>query len=215
MSLKLAIMVSGKGSNMSSILQAVKEDRLQASVSLVFSNNPQALALPVAANLGVPTASIGSSGMSRQEHEQSVLKLLAQYEFDYLVLAGYMRILSENFLRPFYDERGFFRIINIHPSLLPAFPGANAYEDAFNYGVRKSGITVHLVDEKVDHGPILAQECFPRVADDTLETFKARGLEVEHRLYPEVLQSIAREGINLLPRQMVKTDSDQRRARVQ
>ncbi|MFX4528027.1 formyltransferase family protein, partial [Acinetobacter baumannii] len=88
------------------------------------------------------------------------------------VLAGYMRILSETFLVHFKDPRGFYRVVNIHPSLLPAFPGKGAYEEAFNYGVKVSGITIHLVDEKVDHGYILAQEAFPRFDDDTLATFK-------------------------------------------
>lgn len=185
---------------MSAILQSMKEGGLDASVSLVFSNNPQAQALSNAQSYGVSTASIASEGLSRKEHEERVLELFADYEIDYVVLAGYMRILSKNFLNRFQDKRGFYRIINIHPSLLPAFPGANAYEDAFNYGVLQSGITVHLVDEKVDHGPILAQECFARLANDTLETFKARGLAVEHRLYPQVLQSIAREGIRFIER---------------
>jgi phosphoribosylglycinamide formyltransferase-1 len=122
---------------------------------------------------------------------------------DFLVLAGYMRILSESFLRAYKDPRGFYRIVNIHPSLLPSFPGKSAYEDAFNYGVKVSGITIHLVDEKVDHGYILAQEAFPRFDDDTLATFKARGLAVEHKLFPEVLQTLANGELSFLTRELV------------
>jgi phosphoribosylglycinamide formyltransferase-1 len=135
--------------------------------------------------------------MTRLEHEEKVRELLQTISFDYIILAGYMRILSPKFLNHFRDPRGFFRVINIHPSLLPAFPGKCAYEDAFNYGVKISGITVHLVDEQVDHGAILAQQSFPRLPDDTLETFKARGLAVEHALYPAVLREISNNGIKM------------------
>jgi folate-dependent phosphoribosylglycinamide formyltransferase PurN len=125
------------------------------------------------------------------------LQELAEYQIDYVVLCGYMRILSPLFLQPFKDPQGFYRVINIHPSYLPSFPGADAYGDAFAAGVTESGITIHLVDEQVDHGPILAQEKFVRLPEDTLETFKARGLAVEHRLYPATLQNISAKGIGL------------------
>ena len=104
------------------------------------------------------------------------------------------------FMKNWHDEAGYFRVVNIHPSLLPAFKGTRGYEDAFNYGVKVSGVTVHLVDEDVDHGPILAQEPFPRFDSDTLESFCARGLSVEHALYPAVLQMIASNGGKLQPR---------------
>lgn len=199
MSIRLAILVSGRGSNMESILRAIKEGELDAKVEIVLSNNPEALALPTARKYGVHAIAVDSKGLSRAEHEERVLKELGEYEIDFVVLAGYMRILTSNFLQQFKHKDGYFRVINIHPSLLPAFPGANAYEDAFKYGVLVSGITVHLADEKVDHGPILAQESFPRLEGDTLDAFKSRGLSVEHKLYPKVLQSIAKHGIRLLP----------------
>lgn len=198
MSLKLAILVSGRGSNMSAILDAIENKELDAEVQIVFSNNPAAAALVGAQKRGVKTATISHRGIAREHHEKQLLELLAQYEIDFVVLAGYMRVLSENFLRAFRHENAYYRIINIHPSLLPAFPGAHAYEDAFAAAVRLSGITVHLVDEKVDHGPILAQEPFERKHDDDLETFRQRGLAVEHRLLPRVLQEIASSGIKLL-----------------
>lgn len=197
MSIRLAILVSGRGSNLESILKAIKDGQLDARVEVVISNNPEALALHIARKYGVHAVAIDSKGMKRADHERLVLAELQQHKIDYLVLAGYMRMLNRAFLQEFKDARGFYRVINVHPSLLPAFPGANAYEEAFNAGVTESGITVHLVDEKMDNGPVLAQEKFPRLAQDTLESFKARGLSVEHRLFPFVLQKIAREGIHL------------------
>lgn len=199
MSIRLAILVSGRGSNMESILRAIKDGELDAKVEIVVSNNPEALALVTARKYGVHAIAVDNKGLSREEHEKRVLSELANYEIDLLVLAGYMRILTSSFLQEFKHKDDYFKVINIHPSLLPAFPGANAYEDAFKYGVLVSGITVHLADEKVDHGPILAQETFSRLENDTLESFKARGLAVEHKLYPRVLQSIAKNGIRLLP----------------
>jgi len=200
MSIKLAVLVSGRGSNLEAILKAIQEGRLDAAVEVVLSNNPGALALEIARKYGVPAVVVESKRLSRQEHEERLLECLDRFSVEYVVLAGYMRVLTPHFLQRFRDRRGYYRVINIHPSLLPAFPGKSAYEDAFAHGVRLSGITVHLVDDLVDHGPILAQEAFPRLDDDTLEAFKERGLAVEHRLYPAVLEAIARTGINLLPR---------------
>ncbi|HEY9714369.1 MAG TPA: phosphoribosylglycinamide formyltransferase [Chroococcales cyanobacterium] len=197
MSLQLVVFVSGRGSNLEAILKAIAERRLDARVNLVVSNDPQAKALDIAREHNVPTAAISNQGLSRKEHEEKVLAALKEVDFDFIVLAGYMRILSAEFLRPFLDRRGYYRIINIHPSLLPAFPGKNAYELAFNYGVKISGITVHLIDEQVDHGAILAQESFQRLPGDTLETFTRRGLAVEHELYPRVLNEIAKHGIEI------------------
>lgn len=199
MSIKLAVLVSGRGSNMAAILEAISENRLDARVQLVISNNADAPALETAATFGVPSRAVASKGLSRLEHERLVIEQLSQFDLDFVVLAGYMRILTPWFLGHFKERAGYYKVINIHPSLLPAFPGKSAYEDAFAYGVRLSGITVHLVDNEVDHGPILAQEVFPRLPDDSLESFKARGLAVEHKLYPQVLESISRQGIKLLP----------------
>lgn len=195
--LSLGILVSGRGSNMAAILQSIKEGRLDARVAVVLSNNPQAQALETAREYGVPAVAIASKGLPREEHERLVLDELFRYELDFVVLAGYMRVLSPLFLQAFADPAGYYRVINIHPSLLPAFPGASGYEDAFAANVPLSGVTVHLVDEKVDHGPILAQRSFAREAGDTLESFKARGLAIEHQIYPAVLQELACGGIEL------------------
>jgi phosphoribosylglycinamide formyltransferase-1 len=173
-------------------------------VEIVISNKPAVGALEIAGRYGVKSRVIENAGMTRKEHEEQVVAELQTHDFDFLVLAGYMRVLSPYFLRHFRDAAGFFKVINIHPSLLPAFPGKDAYADAFAAGLNESGITIHLVDEEVDHGPILAQRKFPRVAGDTLETFKSRGLSVEHALFPEVLQRLAKDGLASILREEVR-----------
>lgn len=197
MSISLAILISGRGSNMKAILEAIAQKNLDARVSVVLSNNPNAAGLEIAKEFGVPTACVPSKGKTREQHETEVLAELQKYKVDFVVLAGYMRVLTPHFLGAFKHDDGYFRVINIHPSLLPDFPGASGYEDAFVAGVTESGITVHLVDEHVDHGPILAQARFQREPGDTIETFKARGLALEHQLFPRVLQQVAKEGIKL------------------
>lgn len=201
MPLNIAILVSGRGSNMSAILDAIKAGRLDAQVKMVLSNNPEAQGLNIARSHGIHAGAIDHKGLKREEHEKKMLGLLCSMEIDFVVLAGYMRVLTPAFLAPFKaasGDRQYFKIINIHPSMLPDFPGAHAYDDAFAAGVAKSGITVHLIDELVDHGPILAQESFDRLPADTLDDFKARGLAVEHKLYPAVLQRISQEGIDAI-----------------
>jgi len=183
---------------MEAILQAVQSGVLNAEIAVVGSNNPEAPALEIAKQFGARTFAVSHKGKTREKHEELISQEILAHGADYVALAGYMRVLTGHFLSRFANPDGNFRVINIHPSLLPAFPGASGYEDAFNYGVRVSGITVHLVDEKVDHGPILAQETFPRLDDDTLETFKARGLALEHKLYSKVLQDIVERGIVIL-----------------
>ncbi|MGD9681280.1 MAG: phosphoribosylglycinamide formyltransferase [Candidatus Obscuribacterales bacterium] len=205
MPIKIAIFVSGRGSNLNAIIQAVEDGRLNASIEVVVSNDPEAPALDLASQHDIKTFALSHKTLKRREHEDKILEHLRQYQIDYVVLAGYMRVLSPHFLKAFHDDRGYFKVINIHPSLLPAFPGTHAYRDAFEYGVKVSGVTVHLVDEKVDHGPILAQEPFPRFPDDTLESFSARGLSVEHALYPAVLEQIARSGIKLTAKETARS----------
>jgi formyltetrahydrofolate-dependent phosphoribosylglycinamide formyltransferase len=183
---------------MEAILKAIKDGELDAKVQVVISNRSEALALPVARNYGVHAVAIDNKGLTRAEHEKRVLQELEFCDVDFLVLSGYMRVLSAEFLNRFKSKHGYCRVINIHPSLLPDFPGVAGYEQAFAAGVPESGITIHLVDEHIDHGPILAQAHFPRLPDDSLETFRARGLALEHVLYPKVLQQIAERGIETL-----------------
>jgi phosphoribosylglycinamide formyltransferase 1 len=197
MSLRLGVLVSGRGSNLEAILRAIKNGELNATVEIVISNRPEAMALMIARNYGVHAIAIDQKGMTRTAHEHRVLEELESHSLDYVVLAGYMRLLSPEFLGRFKHSDGYFKVINIHPSLLPDFPGANAYEDAYNAGVPESGISVHLVDEQMDSGPILAQVKFPRLKQDSLDDFKNRGLRLEHSLFPAVLQDIAQHGIKL------------------
>lgn len=205
MSINIAVLASGRGSNLEAILDAIAAGKLDAKVQLVLVNVPGAGAIEIANKHGVQTAVVPNAGLSRKEHEEKVVAELKKHNLDFVVLAGYMRVLSSAFLANFKDARGFFKVINIHPSLLPAFPGIRGYEEAFEYGVKIAGVTVHLVDEKVDHGPILAQATFSREADDTIESFKARGLKIEHELFPQVLQNIAKDGVTYFKR--LKNDS--------
>lgn len=205
MPLKIAVLASGRGSNLEAILEAVAAGRLDATVKLVLVNVASAGAIDIAKRFEVPYAVVANAGMPRKEHELKVIEELKKHDLDFVVLAGYMRVLSPQFLAEFKDSKGFFRVINIHPSLLPSFPGIRGYEEAYEYGVKVAGVTVHLVDERVDHGPILAQAAFNREVDDTLETFKARGLRIEHDLYPQVLQEIAQKGVSFFSR--VKDDT--------
>ncbi len=207
MPISIAILVSGRGSNMQAILEAKASGALNIEIPVVCSNNEHAAALEIARSHGVEAVAISHKGLTREQHESQLLTALARFDVDYVVLAGYMRILTSTFLSAFSHPDGYFKVVNIHPSLLPAFPGASGYEDAFAYGVRLSGVTVHLVDEQVDHGPILAQESFPRLDDDTLESFKARGLAVEHRIYPAVLGQLSVDGARILVRPEVKEKS--------
>ena len=199
MRLKIAVFVSGRGSNLASIIEAIEAGAMGATIVCVVCNNPDAYAITLAKEHGLEVFVLSHKGMSREEHERKILAHLQTLEVDFVVLAGYMRVLTGTFLQAFREEAGgYYRVTNIHPALLPSFKGANGYEDAFNYGVRVSGITIHLVDEEVDHGPILAQRSFPRLAEDSLHDFRERGLAVEHALYPEVLAAIANNGVESL-----------------
>ncbi|MBS1995139.1 MAG: phosphoribosylglycinamide formyltransferase [Cyanobacteria bacterium SZAS LIN-2] len=195
MRLKIAVFVSGRGSNLEAIIEAIEAGAVGATIVTVVCNSPDAYAVTLAKAHGLDVFVLSHKGMSREAHEAKILEHLKSRDVEFVVLAGYMRVLTGKFLAAFKDPAGYNRVVNIHPTLLPAFKGANGYEDAFAYGVKVSGITIHLVDEQVDHGPILAQRAFPRLADDTLHSFRERGLAVEHALYPEVLAAIANGGV--------------------
>lgn len=196
MPLKIAIMASGRGSNADAILQAVQQGRLDAKVQCLICNVEGAPVLDLAKRAGIQAFLVPHRHLSRADHEARLLECIQQFDIDYLILAGYMRLMTSDFLRAFRAP-DHYRIVNIHPSLLPAFPGPHAYEDAFDYGVKVSGITVHFVDEEMDNGPIILQETFPRLDSDTLEAFRKRGLAIEHQLYPRALQLLAENRIRL------------------
>jgi phosphoribosylglycinamide formyltransferase 1 len=194
MSLKIALLASGRGTNAQAIMSAIRQGTLDAKVECLISNVEGAPVLTLAQQAGIQSYLIPHRHLSRELHEERLIMCLKQYNIDYLVLAGYMRLMTPHFLQAFKAE-DHYRIVNIHPSLLPAFPGPHSYEDAYDYGVKLSGATVHFVDEEIDHGPIILQETFARLDNDTLETFKARGLALEHQLYPKALQLIAENKI--------------------
>lgn len=190
MSIRIALFASGQGSNVEAILEAIRARRLDADPICIVTNQPNAGVIQVAKRFSVPCYIIPSTGLTREAHEEKIIQVVSPLQPDYVVLAGYMRLFTEKFIYAF-NSPGCLRIINIHPALLPDFKGADGYGDVFKAGVKTSGITVHFVDEGMDTGPIIAQAYFERHDDDTLETFKARGLEVEHALYPKVLQDIS------------------------
>ncbi|MCS6805079.1 MAG: phosphoribosylglycinamide formyltransferase [Acidobacteriota bacterium] len=179
---RLGILISGRGSNMLALIQAVQSGRLDATVALVLSNVQGAAGLEKAQAHGIETLVISHKGMSREEHEQRVVAALKERRVDLVCLAGYMRLLSPYFISQFPQ-----RILNIHPSLLPAFPGLDAQRQALAYGVKYSGCTVHFVDETLDGGPIIAQAVVPVHDDDTVESLAARILEQEHKTYVEAV----------------------------
>jgi phosphoribosylglycinamide formyltransferase-1 len=180
---RVGVLVSGRGSNLQALLDAAVQGRLGGSVAVVISNVASAQALERARAAGVPALFRDHRGRRREEFDRELLALLAEHSVDLVCLAGYMRILSRDFLGALPG-----RVVNIHPSLLPAFPGLEAQRQAWEHGVKLSGATVHLVDEGLDAGPIVAQEAVPVLEDDTPAALAARILEAEHRLYPAAVR---------------------------
>ena len=184
--MRLAILLSGRGSNFRALHDAISRGDLDAEIVLVFSNRPDAAGIEAARSLGLRTAVLDHrSYPSRTAHETALLEILEKANPDYLVLAGYMRLLS-----PLFVARYRNRILNIHPALLPAFPGVDAQAQALVHGVKVSGCTVHFVDESLDGGPILVQRQVPVHDDDSVETLSERILEQEHLAYVEALQKL-------------------------
>jgi phosphoribosylglycinamide formyltransferase-1 len=193
--INIALFASGEGSNAKSILEAIQNQELDVKVCALICNVEGAGVLEVAKLFGIPCFCIPHKGLKREDHEAQVIKALSEFEINYWVLAGYMRLLSPSLIQTINKDG--YKIVNIHPSLLPAFKGVNAYEQAFDYGVQVAGCTVHFVDETLDGGPIIAQASFERLPEEPLETFKARGLSLEHQFYPEVLQCLAEDRVEL------------------
>jgi phosphoribosylglycinamide formyltransferase-1 len=179
----LGVLISGRGTNLQAIIDAIQERRLDARIGVVVSNKGQAEGLERARKAGIPTSVIEHEAFSsREAFDERVLEDLRKHEVDVVCLAGFMRILSPVLVRAFPH-----RVLNIHPALLPSFIGLHGQKQALEYGVKVSGATVHIVDEELDHGPILLQATVPVRGDDTEESLAARILRVEHRLYPEAI----------------------------
>jgi phosphoribosylglycinamide formyltransferase-1 len=179
---RLGILLSGRGSNFRAIAESIQAGRLDAEIAIVISNRPDAAGIATARELGLPTQVLASKGLDREIYDRALVEELRSSRVELVCLAGYMRILSGYFLREFP-----LRILNIHPSLLPAFPGLDAQHQAVEHGVKFSGCTVHFVDEGLDSGPIIRQAVVPVLDDDTVDSLSARILEEEHRIYSEAI----------------------------
>lgn len=185
--LPLGVLISGGGTNLQAIIDAIADGQLPAEIRLVVSNRSDAHGLSRAERHGIPSAVLPHGGYpSRQAFEAALISALREREVELVVLAGFMRLLSPFFIRAFPQ-----RIMNIHPGLLPAFPGLHAQRQALEHGVRIAGATVHFVDEEMDHGPIICQAAVPVYPDDTEDSLSARILAQEHRLYPHALRLFA------------------------
>jgi phosphoribosylglycinamide formyltransferase-1 len=185
---RIAILISGRGSNMVALIEAVNRGRIpEAEVAVVISDQPEAAGLEKARSCGVETSVIPRRGRSREEHDREIITALKSRNIDLVCLAGYMRVLSSEFIDAY---RG--RILNIHPSLLPAFPGLNAQRQALIAGVKESGCTVHFVDETLDGGPIIVKRVVPVRDDDTVDSLSDRILIEEHTLYPAAVELVLR-----------------------
>lgn len=184
--LRVAVFASGRGSDFQSLIDARDRGELDVDLVLLVCNRPGAMCIERAKRAGIDTFVLDHRGMEREEWEEAVEVELKKREVNFIVLAGFMRLLSASFV-----ERWRNRIINIHPALLPSFPGVHAHRDALQYGVKVTGLTIHFVDEKMDHGPVIFQYPVWVKEDDTEETLSQRVLEQEHIWYPRVLQWIA------------------------
>ncbi|MGI6686510.1 MAG: phosphoribosylglycinamide formyltransferase [Bacillota bacterium] len=185
--IKLAVLASGRGSNLQAIIDEIKNGRLSAEIKAVISDCPHAQALERAQSENIPALFLNPKvHSSRRDYDLALAEKVKEFQVDLVVLAGFMRVLSTGFLDQFPHK-----VINIHPALLPSFPGTHAQKQALEYGVKISGCTVHFVDQGVDTGPIIAQRSVPVKYDDTEETLSERILIEEHKLYPQAIQWIA------------------------
>jgi phosphoribosylglycinamide formyltransferase-1 len=197
---RLGVLVSGRGSNLQAIIDAIASGRLDASIAIVLTNRAGAGALDRAAAAGVPTRSFNPKEFTgRDEFDLALAGALAEKHVDLVCLAGYMRLVGAPLLDAFPN-----RILNIHPSLLPAFPGLDAQRQAIDHGVKISGATVHFVTGELDGGPIVLQAAVPVLADDTVETLSARILVEEHRIYPEAIQIVLDGSWSIVGRRVVR-----------
>ena len=199
MTTKLGILISGRGSNMKSIVAACEAGEVPAEVALVLSNKASAPGLVWAAERGLATAVLSHKDYpDREAHDRAVVERLQRAGVEWVCLAGYMRLLSAVFVAAFPN-----RILNIHPALLPSFPGLHGQRQAWEYGVRVSGCTVHLVDLELDHGPIVVQRTVPVLDDDDEDRLAERILEQEHRAYPEALRRLLADSWSFEGRRVV------------
>jgi phosphoribosylglycinamide formyltransferase 1 len=197
--LTIGVLISGSGTNLQSIIDAIEAKKLDAKIAIVLSNKADAYGLVRAKNHGIPSEVLDhKSYSSREAYDQAVVDLLRQRGVELVVLAGFMRLLSPEFIKAYSN-----RIMNIHPALLPSFPGLHVQKKAVEHGVRFAGCTVHFVNEECDEGPIIIQAVVPVFPDDSEESLAARILKQEHRIYPRAIQLYAEKRLHVVGRRVV------------
>ncbi len=208
MTKRIGVLLSGRGSNFEALAESVAAGRIpNAEIAVVISNREGAPGIERARARGIETRVIPSKGLEREAYDRQVVAALREKQVDLVCLAGFMRLLSPYFVAAFPN-----RILNIHPSLLPAFPGLEAQRQALEYGVKWSGCTVHIVDENLDAGPIVTQAVVPVLDDDTLETLADRILKEEHRIYSEAVRLVLEGRFRIEGRRVIQAPAEKRRA---
>ncbi|MCF8164106.1 MAG: phosphoribosylglycinamide formyltransferase [Sulfuritalea sp.] len=198
---RIVILISGRGSNMQAMLKVAAAEHWPAQFAAVISNQPNAAGLDVARAAGIATAAINHRDYpDREQFDAALAELIDQHSPDLIVLAGFMRILTPGFVNRFFG-----RLINIHPSLLPSFPGLHTHQQAIDAGVKVHGATVHFVTAELDHGPIISQATVPVLDDDTEDTLAARVLEQEHRIYPQAVRDLMSDTLKLVDGRVVRS----------
>ncbi len=196
---KLGILISGSGTNLQSIIDNVKSGFISnGEIAVVISNNPDAYGLKRAEKNNIPTAVVNHKNYpNREDFEEKLIEILEKYNVDYVILAGFMRVLTKKFIS-FYH----YKILNIHPALLPSFPGTDGQKQAFEYGVKFTGCTVHFVDEGTDTGPIIVQAVVPVLQNDNVETLKKRILAQEHTIFPYAIKLLTEDKLRIVGRKV-------------
>ncbi|MDA1312092.1 MAG: phosphoribosylglycinamide formyltransferase [Acidobacteria bacterium] len=197
---KLGILLSGRGSNFQAIAKNVQSGRIAAEIAIVISNKPDAAGLEIARGMGLEAICIPSKGVKREEYDRRVVALLKEKQVDLVCLAGFMRLLSAYFVSEFPN-----RILNMHPALLPSFPGLDGQQQALAHGVKFTGCTVHFVDAGLDSGPIVAQAVVAVEDDDTADSLSARILAAEHRIYSEAITIVLSGKFRIEGRRVLRT----------
>jgi phosphoribosylglycinamide formyltransferase 1 len=195
---RLGILLSGRGSNFEAIARSVATGAIDGQIAMVIANRPEARGLEIARELGLPAMCIPSKGLDRTIYDGMLAEELKKCAVDLVCLAGYMRLLSAGFIREFAG-----RVLNIHPSLLPSFPGLDAQHQALEHGVKVTGCTVHFVDEYLDAGPIIVQAAVPVLDEDTVDSLAARILKEEHRIYSEAIRMVLSGQLRIEGRRVV------------
>lgn len=204
---KIAVLISGSGTNLQSIIDSVQSGFLDLEIAVVLSNKEDAYGLTRAADHGIPTAVVKHGDFSdREKFDQKLIEVLEGFSVDLVALAGFMRVLTPGFVNHFHHA-----IMNIHPALLPSFPGTHGQEQAFNHGVRFTGCTTHFVDEGTDTGPIILQAVVPILPGDTVDTLASRILKEEHRIYPESLRLWSMDRLRIEGRKVIILPEDKPR----